>query len=202
VRIGAEATEEEMMSKRVVLIGDSIRMGYQETVRAELQGAAVVVSSEQNGGDSRRVLESLEEWAISRSPDVVHLNCGLHDLKREFGSDEAQVPLDEYTENVEKILTALTEGVPGTVIWANTTPVNEGWHHERKGFDRFEADVVACNRASEAICTRLDIEVNDLHSVVAEAGRDDLLGPDGVHFGEEGYRVLGMAVADAIRRSL
>ena len=190
------------MSKRVVLIGDSIRMGYQETVREELKGAAEVVSSEQNGGDSRRVLESLEEWALTKSPNVVHLNCGLHDLKREFGSDEAQVPLDEYTENVEKILTALAKGVSSTVIWGNTTPVNEAWHHERKGFDRFEADVAGYNRASEAICTRLGIEVNDLHSVVMKTGRDELLGPDGVHFGEEGYRVLGVAVAEAIRRRL
>lgn len=190
------------MSKRVVLIGDSIRMGYQDVVREQLGDAAEVLSAEQNGGDSRRVLSMLDAWVISQSPDVVHVNCGLHDLKKPFDSDEAQVPLPEYVENVTTILQRLKSEVDGTVIWAHTTPVNQAWHHERKDFDRFEADVTAYNTEAAAICERLGIEVNDLYAVVTAAGRDDLLGPDGVHFGAEGYRLLGEAVAKAIRERL
>jgi lysophospholipase L1-like esterase len=190
------------MSKKVVLIGDSIRMGYEKTVREELEGVAEVATAEQNGGDSRRVLAMVDDWALSQSPDVVHVNCGLHDLKKPFDSDEAQVPLAEYTQNVTKILEALKEGVKGTVIWAFTTPVNQAWHHERKGFDRFEADAVAYNEQAKAICERLGVATNDLYDVVMKAGRDALLGPDGVHFGEEGYKVLGKAVASAIREKL
>ena len=37
---------------------------------------------EQNGGDSRNVLAHLDEWMLARVPDLVYVNCSLHDLKR------------------------------------------------------------------------------------------------------------------------
>ncbi len=77
----------------IVLIGDSIRMGYQEVVRRELGGVAEVWGPEENGGNSENVLAHLEDWALSRSPDVIHVNCGLHDLRKEFGATEAAIPL-------------------------------------------------------------------------------------------------------------
>ena len=51
-------------------------------VAARLKGKAVVVSPPENGGDSANVLAHLDEWVLKQKPDIVHLNCGLHDLKR------------------------------------------------------------------------------------------------------------------------
>jgi len=45
--------------KRAVLIGDSIRKGYQATVGTTLAGAAEVWGPDQNGGTSRNVLAHL-----------------------------------------------------------------------------------------------------------------------------------------------
>src|SRR5262245_20817742 len=59
---------------RVVLIGDSIRLGYAPRVAARLSGKAVVVSPTENGGDSASVLAHLDEWVLREKPDVVHLN--------------------------------------------------------------------------------------------------------------------------------
>jgi len=75
----------------------------------------------------------------------------------------------------------------------------ERWHHERKGFDRFEADVGAYNAAALEIARRLGVQVNDLFEVVMRSGRDELLQKDGVHFTEAGSKLLGEAVAAAIR---
>ena len=44
-------------------------------------GKVVIVSPEENGGDSGNVLKNLDEWIIKVKPTLVHLNCGLHDLK-------------------------------------------------------------------------------------------------------------------------
>jgi len=68
-------------ANQVVLIGDSIRLGYQETVAQELAGRAQVWGPPENSGDSVNVRRHLEEWVLSRRPTVVHLNCGLHDIK-------------------------------------------------------------------------------------------------------------------------
>lgn len=185
--------------KKIILIGDSIRVGYQETVRDELAGTAEICWVEQNGGNTQKVLDHLDEWVISQKPDVVHINCGLHDLKKEFGSEEAAIPLDAYEANVREILRKLSQETDATVVWAATTPVNEDWHHERKGFDRFEADVTAYNRAATQAAQDMGVAVNDLFAVVTDAGRDEYLTPDGVHFTPEGCVLLGKAVAELLR---
>ena len=73
--------------KKVILIGDSIRMGYQPTVQQALLNQAHVWVPQENGGTSTNVLAHLDEWILSHRPDIVHLNCGLHDLKTEFAAD-------------------------------------------------------------------------------------------------------------------
>ncbi|HUW82988.1 MAG TPA: SGNH/GDSL hydrolase family protein [Phycisphaerae bacterium] len=186
--------------KEVVLIGDSIRMGYQAFVERELGDELALWWPEENGGTSRNILDHLDDWVISRRPALVHINCGLHDLKKERGSSEALVPLDEYGRNVAKILKSVADGTDAKVIWATTTPVNQQWHRQRKPFDRFEDDVVAYNRESVATAERLGVAVNDLYAVMVQAGADSYLSPDGVHFNDVGYALLGKAVADAIRR--
>lgn len=188
--------------QKVILIGDSIRMGYQDFVKAECAGSAEVWAPEENGGNSRNVLEHLEEWVLSRRPDLVHVNCGLHDIRREFGAAEPAVPLPEYRANVEAILRRILEETNARPIWATTTPVNQKRHHETKDFDRFSADVLLYNRAAVQVCQELEVPVNGLFEVVMKAGRDRLLLPDGVHFTEEGYRVLGRAVGDALCKCL
>jgi lysophospholipase L1-like esterase len=188
--------------ENVILIGDSIRMGYQPVVQRALTGQAEIWAPTENGGTSGNVLAYLDDWVLSRSPDIVHLNCGLHDLKSEFGASTTAVPLHEYATNLEAIFARITERTSATLIWATTTPVNERWHHENKAFDRFEADVRAYNQRASEIARRFGIQVNDLYGLVMDAGRDAYLAQDGVHFTPEGYALLGQAVADVIRSLL
>jgi len=186
--------------KKIVLIGDSIRMGYQSTVFEQLAGAAEFFSPEDNGGDSRNVLAHLDEWATSLQPDIVHLNCGLHDLKREFATlEQTQVPLEEYRQNLETIFRRITE-TGATLIWATITPVMYERHHELKGFDRREEDVDAYNAVALEVARQFNLPVDDLNAVVMQTGREKLMGEgDGVHFFPDGYQVLGTAVADFLR---
>ena len=180
----------------VVLIGDSIRMGYQDHVISQLAGRAEIWVPKENGGDSRNILAHLDQWVFSRQPDLVHINCGLHDLKRAFGA-ESEVPVDEYGRNVRQILQRLQRELDG-VVWATTTPVDENWHHQNKGFDRLEADVDAYNAAARAVAEDLGVPIDDLFAVVESEGKARLLIQDGVHFTEEGSQLLGRVVAECI----
>ncbi|MBD3243540.1 MAG: hypothetical protein GF331_23320 [Chitinivibrionales bacterium] len=187
------------MKPKVVLIGDSIRMGYQDTVAHELADVAEVWGPAENGGNSRNVLAHLDKWAVDRQPDIVHINCGLHDLRREFGEEANAVPLGEYTENVRAILDRLLEGTNARVVWATTTPVNQEDHHRRKGFDRFAVDVDRYNAAASGVAERLGVVIDDLCAVITAAGPSGLLLDDGVHYSAEGYAHLGRAVAGFLR---
>lgn len=185
--------------KKVALIGDSIRMGYQQTVIRCVGDLAEVYGPLENGGHSSNVLSHLNEWILSRNPSVVHINCGLHDLKKEFGCSAAAIPIEEYESNVRQVLQEILSETQATVIWATTTPVNQVWHHQNKAFDRFEADVVAYNEAALTIARELRVAVNDLFTIIMRAGRDLHLLRDGVHLTDKGYRLLGEAVARCVR---
>lgn len=187
--------------KQVVLVGDSIRMGYQEVVARELADVAEVWGSSDNGGTSSNVLARLDAWLADRNPDVVHINCGLHDIKKPLNTDNIETPLETYESNLRKVLQRLKDS--GTkVIWATTTPVNGEWHHATKGFDRWEADVEAYNAVAVKVAGDLEIPINDLFAVVTDAGVNDVLTPDGVHFKPEGSELLGKVVAQRIRETL
>ncbi len=188
--------------KSVVLMGDSIRIGYRSVVQQRLADVAEVWGPEDNGRTTVYTLENLNAWLAGRSPDLVHVNCGLHDIHRERGQAATAVPLEEYARNVAAILEAL-KALPGaTVVWALTTPINAQRHRENKPFDRDEANVVAFNDAARRVAEQRGVPVDDLFSVVEAHGRDPLLRADGVHFTDEGYNLLGTHVAGFIRRLL
>ncbi|HET6427968.1 MAG TPA: SGNH/GDSL hydrolase family protein [Phycisphaerae bacterium] len=183
---------------RILIIGDSISIGYTPFVSEMLSGRAEVGHNDGNGGDARNVRAHLDEWLAEFRAQIVHLNCGLHDIKVPFDSDARQVPLAEYRRHLTWVADRL-KASPVTAIWASSTPVVEAWHHQRKEFDRFNADVDAYNAAAAEIMTAAGIAVNDLHSIVAAAGPEKLLSPDGVHFPDPGYRMLAEKVAACLR---
>ncbi len=187
---------------KVVLIGDSIRIGYEPYVIAELEGICDVWGPTENGGDSNNALCHLDEWVIDRQPDIIHLNCGLHDMKIENDLNNRQIPLDKYTENVKKIIDQIVSKTNAILIWATTTPVHEKNHRNVKGFIRLESDVEAYNTAATAIAQNAGLTVNDLNQVITSIGRDELLLPDGVHFTDDAYKLLGEKVTEIIKQQL
>lgn len=197
----AAASAQENTLPKVVLVGDSIRLGYAPLVAKRLAGKAVVISPTPNGEDTANVLRNLEEWVIRERPAVVHINAGLHDLKMK--DKTYQVPLAEYEKNLETILKRIQQGTKAKIIFATTTPIIDDRHARRKaGFDRFEADVQKYNVAAASVMKRTGVPVTDLHKLVEDGGKEKLLLADGTHYTQEGYEMLAGVVADNILRAL
>jgi len=186
---------------KVVLIGDSIRIGYAPLVAKRLEGKAIVVSAKPNGEDSGNVLKNLQEWVIKENPDVVHINAGLHDLKLKDAA--YQVPLAEYEKNLKMILERIQKETHAKIIFATSTPILDNLHAQRKaGFDRLEADVQKYNTAAVAIMKQAGVPIDDLHKRVEDGGKEKLIGPDGTHYTPAGYEMLAEAVTNSILPSL
>jgi lysophospholipase L1-like esterase len=195
------AAAQEKALPKVVLIGDSIRIGYAPLVAKLLDGKAIVVSAKPNGEDSGNVLKNLDEWVIKEKPDVVHINAGLHDLKLKDKS--YQVPLAEYQKNLKAILERIQKATKAKVIFATSTPILDSLHAQRKaGFDRFEADVQKYNIAALVVMKQAGVPINDLHKLVEDGGKEKLMLGDGTHYTPAGYEMLAAAVTDSILRTL
>ena len=138
----------------------------------ELAGwAEVIEMGGVQGGNTRNILAHLDEWVISRDPDIVHLNAGLHDMARDPGpGPENRVPLDEYRANLERILQTLQRDTRAALILGLTTPVDLGRQlATAKGVNRTPEDVAAYNAAVREIAAGLGVAVNDLHAAWSRA---------------------------------
>ena len=91
--------------KKLVLIGDSIRMGYEATVRTELAGLADIWTPAENGQHTVNLLLRFYEWVVQQKPDVLHINAGLWDTRNVIrGQPGNIVPLEIYRLNVRRLL--------------------------------------------------------------------------------------------------
>ena len=187
----------------VLIIGDSIAIGYTPFVADALAGEANVVHHEGNGGDSGNVLAKLDAWlaALGESAAVIHVNCGLHDIKINRQSGGHQVEIGEYEANLRAILSRLARS-GAKLMWATTTPVIEDRHRSAKDFDRLNKDVDACNVVARRVMGESGVPMNDLHAAAAGCDLTSILSGDGVHFTEDGYRMLAGVVAERIREVL
>lgn len=187
---------------KLMLIGDSIRMHYGPRVARELAPDLDTWGPDENCGTSANVLANIDEWLARQRPDVVHLNCGLHDLRFDPGASAQLVPLQQYRSNLRQIFGLLEREERPRVIWATITPIDERRHRMSKASRRYEADVGAYNEAARDIALEHGARIDDLHGLVVAHGPLGLLGPDGVHFTEAGYALLARAVAASVRACL
>ncbi len=191
---------------KVVLIGDSIRLGYAPVVAQALDGKAVIVSSKSNGGDSASVLKGLPEWAIKVQPQIVHFNCGIHDTKKDRKTGRFQVSPAQYEANLRKIVEALRSQTKAKVIFATTTPIiDDRAAQQRKdaAYELRDASVVEYNRIALRVMKELGVPVGDLYTACGDAEqRGKLVVADGVHFNAAGRALLGSAVAEVIAKEL
>jgi dienelactone hydrolase len=186
---------------KVVLVGDSIRSHYAFPVAKRLEGQAVVVSSATHHCDSSNVLAHLEEWVIREKPDVVHFNCGLHDVQRDRKRNQYAVPLALYEQNLRKIVERLQKETGAALVFATTTPLPDNALAE-PNFDRREEDVRRYNRAAVAVMRGAGVVVNDLHGLLEPWGNHLWLSLDGTHLTRQVNDHVATAVSECILRQL
>jgi len=187
---------------RVLLIGDSISIGYTLPTRALLDGRANVHRIPTNGGPTTRGLQQLDRWLGPSRWDVIHFNFGLHDLKHadakgglvDASDAPRQVELDAYRENLQALVRRLKE-TGATLIWCTTTPVPPG----AKG--RVAGDEVAYNAVAADVMKDEGVATNDLHAFAA-ARLAEIGKPADVHYTPAGYAVLAEQVARRIDQAL
>jgi acyl-CoA thioesterase-1 len=183
---------------KVLIIGDSISIGYFEPVKQLLEGKAEVSHNPGNAQHTRYGLEQLDAWLGDTSWDVIHFNHGLHDLKyiNDKGDRVApetghqMIPADEYARNLEQLVKRLKK-THARLIFATTTPVPAG------AMGRVKGDAERYNRIAVPIMKKYGVRVNDLYAF-ALPRLDSIQRPHDVHFTPEGYRLLAEQVANSI----
>lgn len=198
-----EHVEEKL--PRVLLIGDSISIGYTRGVRMLLQGKANVFRPPTNCGPTTNGLKNLEAWLGQEKWDVIHFNWGLHDLKfvgqkgdviqeANAPGTHRQVAVEDYAKNLKELVSRMKK-IGAKLIWCSTTPVPEG----AKG--RVPGDEVTYNAAAAKIMKEAGIPTNDLYTA-AKAQLESIQKKADVHFKSEGSTALAKVVAETVEKAL
>ena len=193
---------------RILLIGDSISIGYTKPVIELLKGKAEVHRVKGNAGHTGMGLARLPKWLDAKHGqwDVIHFNWGLWDLCYRNPKSKTQGHRDkvngnvthtpeQYRENLEKIVLVLKK-TNAKLIWALTTPVPENEAGRKVGDD------VIYNQIAAEVMKRHNIAINDLHTVIAPHMKKLATVPGNVHFKTAGSILLAKQVTMQIEKAL
>lgn len=212
-RLLAEAIEKKLRTllnqsrrdsmKKVVLIGDSIRMGYDKYIKASLEGEAEVFYPAENCRFATYVIRFVHEWKKKGEwpddVDLVHWNAGLWDVPEIMG-DEPVTPVEAYAHTIARIDKRLRQLFPNAkMVFATSTAVQE---EKYKGvFKRHNCVIEQYNEAAIRALADTDTVIDDLYAVTT--GCPDECHSDMTHYSTPaGIERVGGQVLSVISREL
>lgn len=185
-----------MSKPRIFVLGDSISIQYGPYLERLLAGHVVYARKDgteaalanldvpqgANGGDSGMCLRYLSQRCAEADfrPDMLLLNCGLHDIKRSDPFERCQLDPDTYRNNLLAIRSMVREAkIP--LCWLRTTPVVDTIHNTRsKSFHRHANDNTSYAAIADAVMADAEHRI-DLHAATLAMGGDEIF-RDHVHF--------------------
>lgn len=207
--------------KKLLLIGDSIRMGYCNFVKELLQDKTEVYYTDDNARYAQYTLRCLHDWQGGLKwpvdMDVIHWNNGLWDLlhmnSAPTGCDgeaagetitpphitsqcsfdkEPLTPPDMYAYMLKRVHTRIRQIFPeAKIVFATSTPVIE---EQASWAYRSNAEIKQYNQIARDVLTPLGVRINEL-GAFAEANCSHLH-RDWVHFNDEGSQLLAKEIVD------
>jgi hypothetical protein len=190
----------------VLILGDSISIGYMLEVRKLLAGKANVFRPNENCSGTTSGVQNIDRWLEGQKWDVIHFNWGLHDIKHvskdnpntasKKAEDPVQATVEVYVKNIEVIVKKL-KATGAKLIFATTTPVAPGTTNPL----REPTSPGVYNAAALKVMKENNIVVNDLYTFCLPQ-LDKIQLPKNVHFKPEGSTALAKEVVKKITETL
>ncbi|MBQ7368725.1 MAG: SGNH/GDSL hydrolase family protein [Clostridia bacterium] len=189
--------------KKILLLGDSIRLGYDGYVKEAFKDVAEVYAPKENCAFSQYMLRWVHEWkrreGYPDDIDLVHWNASAWDVLRIMGDDTFTSP-ETYRDNLRRLEKRLRVLFPEAkqVFATGTSVIEEGYEPP---YQRYNADIERFNQIAIETLTPFGVGINDLYSLTKSAPsscRSDM-----THFYTiEGIKLVGEKVVKTICKEL
>ena len=178
---------------RVMLLGDSIRMNYENAVRQKLGEDFEVVAPAENCRFAKHTLFFLQDYFRECGEvDIVHWNNGLWDSIELYESDGSFTEPEEYLKYMKLIYRELEKHC-NNIIFASTTSAVEG------GCGQYSRHIRKINEIIMPFVREKNLMVSDLYAITA-GHEAELLQSDGVHLNEFGIDLCSELIVKNIRK--
>lgn len=180
--------------KKILLLGDSIRMNYGPYVFKELNSRAEITAPEENCRFAKYTLATFSEWIrVFGNPDIIHWNNGIWDAS-DFGTGECLTSVEEYKKDMLGIY-KLCRQTGAKIIFATCTPCKpHAPQQKNEDIERYN------NAALEVLKDKVD-EINDLRALI-ESDMDKYICEDGLHLSKDGISAAGKQVVSILEKYL
>ncbi len=186
--------------KKIILIGDSIRLGYDKYVKDALDGVAEVYYPNDSARFSEYTFRYLSDWKHDNGwgddIDLVHWNTGLWDVLEMYGEAPISNP-QQYGETIGKIERQIKILFPrAKQIFATSTSVIEekyGWDRKRHNATIEEYNKIAIDALSGTGCV-----IDDLYTLTKNAPMEIRAGDPTHFYTPEGTKLIGDRVLSFI----
>lgn len=192
---------------KILIIGDSISIGYTPFVKAYFSDRAIVSHNPGNAQHTGTGLSKIKEWLGNEDWDIIQFNWGIWDLcyrhpdSKEYGhrdkiNGKPEYSLDQYASNLDSIVTIIKKSTNAKLIFVTTTYVPK----DEPG--RYESDVQKYNDVAKMIMNKHSIIVNDIYEASIAIHKDFGKGSKDVHYEKEGYEKLGILIANFLEKQI
>lgn len=198
------STEEK---PKILIIGDSISIGYTPFVQEKFGESAIVVHNPGNAQHTGTGLDKIDDWIGEEDWDIIQFNWGLWDLcyrhpdSKEYGNRDKingtlTYSLEEYQANLDALVTKIQKLSDAKLIFVSTTyvPENEA--------GRFKKDPKKYNQVAKKVMKEHGVLINDLYKPSISIHKSNGLGDNDVHYTPEGYEKLGEIIYEFLDKEI
>ena len=168
--------------KKIFLMGDSIRQGYDRYVKESMANLAEVYYPGENCRFAEYTLRNIHNWKDDLGldhADAVHWNVGHWDTIRIYGDEPLTRP-EVFADYIKRINERIRFLFPeAKIIFATSTPVRECDFIEEFEM-RYNRDVEKFNNIAIDVLKPQGVIINDLYSLMKDT-------PDSYHSDQTHY---------------
>ncbi|ALJ06815.1 hypothetical protein APS56_09790 [Pseudalgibacter alginicilyticus] len=193
--------------QKVLIVGDSISIGYTPFVKESLKEVAEVVHNPGNAKHTGNGLKHIEDWIGDEQWDIIHFNWGLWDLcyrhpdskvqgQRDKANGTITFSIEDYERNLRAIVKKIKQKSNAKLIFVTTSYVPT----EEAG--RYVEDAIKYNKVARKVMQENGVEINDIYKVSKKIHQEYGKGNDDVHYTPKGYEELGKPIAKFLEKEL
>jgi lysophospholipase L1-like esterase len=183
--------------KKILIIGDSISIGYFPFVKEALADNAEVFHNKGNAQHTGTGLKKINDWLGQEKWDVIQFNWGLWDLcyrpdvkgteERDKVNGKLTTTPEQYRENLQQLVDILKK-TNAKLVFVTTTYVPEN------ETGRFAEDAQKYNAIAKEVMKKNGIPVNDIFKKSKKVHKKYGAAPDDVHYTKDGYKELSESI--------
>ena len=192
---------------KILIIGDSISLGYTPFVTENLKNIAEISHNPGNAQHTGTGLDNIETWIGDNDWDIIQFNWGLWDLcyrnpdsKEQGNRDKINgkiiFDIERYGHNLDSIVKLIRKKSNAELIFVTTTYVPDG------EAGRFKEDAIKYNDVAKKNMEANSVKINDIYEksigIHNEFGKDT----NDVHYTDKGYKELGLLISDFLKHEI